>query len=299
MTLVQLQYFCTLAYVLHYTKASKQLHIAQPSLSYAIAEMERELGAKLFSREDRKICLTEYGEAFLPYAERALNAVEDGVGAVRQMIDSAPKEIRLAYFHSVSANPVPQVVKAMYDSGEFKLLSFAFFESTMSEIISRLKKGELDLAFTLGGDEALELHPVFRQRLYLMVSKDHPLAGRDRISFEDFADERMIMLEEGTYLRAAMEKVFAHHGKKPNIRFTVKECNAAAQYVSLQMGVAVLPGMPATETEAIHALAIDDPDDEFFRTVYLAWSKNRVMPAHVRRIRTLMLDYFEKQKEEI
>ena len=41
MTLVQLQHFRTLAYVLHYTKASEQLHIAQPSLSYSIAELER------------------------------------------------------------------------------------------------------------------------------------------------------------------------------------------------------------------------------------------------------------------
>ena len=63
MTLVQLQHFRTLAYVLHYTKASEQLHIAQPSLSYSISELEKELGAKLFIRADRKICLTEYGQS--------------------------------------------------------------------------------------------------------------------------------------------------------------------------------------------------------------------------------------------
>jgi len=291
-TLVQLQHFRALAYVLHYTKASEQLHIAQPSLSYSISELEKELGAKLFIRADRKICLTEYGKAFLPYAERALNAVEDGAGVIRQMAEEAPKEVRLAYFHSVSANLVPQIVKALYGSGEFRQLSFSFFESSMSEILSRLKKGEQDLALCLGGDDAVELKPLFRQKLYLMVSRDHPLASRDHVRFEDFAQEKMVMLEEGTYLRAFMEAIFAKHDLTPHILFTVKECNAAAQYVSLHMGVAVLPMLPATETESIRALPILDPLDEFSRPVYLAWPRNRTMPAYIRRIRKYILDHF-------
>ena len=293
MTLVQLQHFRTLAYVLHYTKASEQLHIAQPSLSYSISELEKELGAKLFIRADRKICLTEYGQAFLPYAEQALNAVEDGAGVIRQMVEEAPKEVRLAYFHSVSANLVPQIVKALYDSGEFKQLSLSFFESSMNEILNRLKKGEQDLAFCLGGDDAVELKPLFQQKLYLMVSRNHPLANREYVRFEDFAREKMVMLEEGTYLRAFMERIFQSHGMQPNTLFTVKECNAAAQYVSLHMGVAVLPMLPATETVAIRALPIDDPENEFSRPVYLAWPRNRTMPAYIRRIRNFILAHFE------
>lgn len=54
MTLLQLQYFETLARVLHYTRAAEELHIAQPSLSYSIGELEKELGVKLFEKENRK-----------------------------------------------------------------------------------------------------------------------------------------------------------------------------------------------------------------------------------------------------
>ncbi|MCD2436641.1 LysR family transcriptional regulator, partial [Acidaminococcus sp. NSJ-142] len=55
MTLLQLLYFDTLARVLHYTRAAQELHISQPSLSYAINELEKELDVQLFVREKRHI----------------------------------------------------------------------------------------------------------------------------------------------------------------------------------------------------------------------------------------------------
>lgn len=55
MTLLQLLYFETLARVLHYTRAAEELHISQPSLSYSIAELEKELGVSLFKRENVKL----------------------------------------------------------------------------------------------------------------------------------------------------------------------------------------------------------------------------------------------------
>ena len=67
MTLLQLQYFKTLAKVLHYTQAAKELHIAQPSLSYSISELEKELGVKLFDRAGNRITLNAQGKIFLKY----------------------------------------------------------------------------------------------------------------------------------------------------------------------------------------------------------------------------------------
>ena len=67
MTLLQLQYFRVLARNLHYTRTAEELHVSQPSLSYAISGLEEELGVKLFEKKGRKTTLTSYGEQFLPY----------------------------------------------------------------------------------------------------------------------------------------------------------------------------------------------------------------------------------------
>lgn len=55
MTLLQLLYFETLARVLHYTRAAEELHISQPSLSYSIAELEKELGSVFLKGKNVKL----------------------------------------------------------------------------------------------------------------------------------------------------------------------------------------------------------------------------------------------------
>ena len=64
MTLNQMTYFCKLAELEHYSNAAKALFISQPSLSKAIAQLERELGVSLFRRKGRNVALTEVGRVF-------------------------------------------------------------------------------------------------------------------------------------------------------------------------------------------------------------------------------------------
>ena len=73
MTLLQLQYFTVLSETLHYTRASEKLHISQPSLSYAMSELERELGASLFVKQGRGVVLTKFGRV---YEETGADGIE-------------------------------------------------------------------------------------------------------------------------------------------------------------------------------------------------------------------------------
>ncbi len=73
MTLQQLNYFRVLAKIQHYTKAADILLIAQPSLSYSMSQLEKELNVELFERHGRKVKLSYSGEQFLKYVEKALD----------------------------------------------------------------------------------------------------------------------------------------------------------------------------------------------------------------------------------
>lgn len=174
MTLLQLQYFKTLAHVLHYTQAAAQLHIAQPSLSYSIKELEKELGVKLFEKDSRHVRLTIYGEQFLPYAERALSMLDEGVGVLQQMAEHAQQVVRLGYFHSISASLIPSVMLGFYGQEGNQNIRFQFVEAPSFDLYQQLKKGELDLAFCLHQDEELQSATIMRQPLYLAVPEYPP-----------------------------------------------------------------------------------------------------------------------------
>ena len=79
MNLFYSHYFVTLAHIKHYTKAAEQLCISQPSLSHAIAQLEKELGIPLFEKNGRNTTLTRFGEEFLSCAEHTLSTLDEGI----------------------------------------------------------------------------------------------------------------------------------------------------------------------------------------------------------------------------
>ena len=291
MTLLQLQYFKTLARVLHYTHAAAELHIAQPSLSYSIKELEKELGVKLFEKDSRHVRLTGYGEQFLPYAEQALAMIDEGVGGLRQMAGSAQQIVRLGYFHSISASLIPSVMMGIYNQEKNQSIRFQFTEAPSFDLFQQLKRGEIDLSFCLHQDEELESVTLMRQPLYLAVPEHHPLAGRESVSFDDFAREPIVMLDKPSSLRTQLDQVYAQRGLTPDVVFEVRECNAALQYVVLRFGVSVLPWVPAMENEKVVVLPISDENTAFVRTVLLTWAKKRPLSPAARRVRDYIVEH--------
>lgn len=292
MTLLQLQYFQTLARVLHYTQAAAELHIAQPSLSYSIKELEKELGVKLFEKDSRHIRLTIYGEQFLPYAQQALSMIDEGVGVLRQMANSAQQVVRLGYFHSVSASLIPSVMLGIYGQDKNRSIRFQFMEAPSFDLFQALKKGEIDLAFCLHQDEDLESVTIMRQPLYLAVPEHHPLARRNSVCFEDFAKEPIVMLDKPSSLRQQLDEIYSQHDLSPQVVFEVRECNAALQYVALRFGVSVLPQVPAMENEKVVVIPISDGSASFVRTVNFSWMKRRPLSPAAKRVRDYIVEHY-------
>lgn len=77
MNLKHLEFFITLAKTEHMAKAAELLGISQPSLSYAINNLEDELGAPLFEKDGRNIKLTNYGKIYLAYVQNSLNTLKE------------------------------------------------------------------------------------------------------------------------------------------------------------------------------------------------------------------------------
>ena len=248
------------------TTPGRRKSCTSPSPPSAIpsASWEKELGVKLFEKENRKISLTAYGEQFLPYVQRSLALLDEGAAVLEQMAGNLPQVAKLGYFHSISASLIPALVEGFYREEDNRSIRFQFTEGPSFDIFNQVKAGELDMAFGMHRDDWAESVIIMRQPLYLAVPSDHPLAARHSVTFDDFAREPQVMLDKPSSLRTQMDRIFAQRGAVPNVVFEVRECNAALQYVALKFpGCQCFPRFPAMDTEKVSIIPISDQDKEF------------------------------------
>ena len=288
MTLLQLRYFLTLSQNLHYTKSAEQLHISQPSLSYAITELEKELGVELFTRQNRKITLNENGQLFLRYVKNALSVLDEGTKMLHIMNGMYEDRIRLGYFYSLSSPFIPDLISRYYQDQQNTHVIFDFVQEQNAPLINALKSGDLDIAFCLSADPELDSIPAIVQKMNLLVPQSHPLAQRESVRFEDFCDEPMILLTRKSQARGMIENIYRQRGKIPHIIIEAVECNATLQFVSLGRGISILPILPALEASPVRSIPIDD--SAFSREVYLSWSRDRKLSSGAQ----MFLEYLKK-----
>ncbi len=277
MTLLQLQYFQVLAHMLHYTRTAEALHISQPSLSYAISSLESELGVKLFTKKDKRIMMTAYGEQFLPYVEQSLATLDEGRGVIEMMSNHIDLNVRLGYFHSISGSLIPKIMDGFYENKENRQIRFSFTEASSSDIFNMIRNKELDMGFSLHKGDWAESVLALNQQLFLAVPPGHALARKKKVTFPDFVDEPMIMLNRGSALRHQLDEQLAQYGKIANPVFEVRECNVAMQYVSLGFGLSVIPEVPAYDESKVKLVPIVESGKPYTREVYLTRAAGHVL----------------------
>jgi len=292
MTLQQLQYFRVLAKVEHYTKAAEQLYISQPTLSYAIAELEKELQMPLFIKKGKKIQISRYGETFLKYVEESLDTLESGIKSVKMMVDPLKGGINLGYIYSLSSNLLPMIIQTFYEDAVNKDIAINLVQNLNSHIMNDLVNGKVDLAFCTQTKDDFASIPILKQELYLIVPKTHPLSKRESIDIEEVKGEPYVFLNDHSGLRGMVDKLFKQKKIKPNIVIEVEECNAAITYVSMNFGISIIPSLPALEQRNVSVVKINNP--EFSRIISMYWMEDRFMPPPVQKMKEFIIENYGK-----
>lgn len=195
MRLDYLRYFNHLAKVLNFTKAAEGLFVAQPTLSVAIKRMEQELGVKLFKRGkgSSRIELTESGEAYFEYVSLALNNLDTGLRVAREIQGEANSLVRVGTVYSMQGMTWSQAMQAFL-AKKSSPPKISIEQAYSPELISRLRKGELDVVFAARMDDLDDLNYVlvWSQPLVLGLHKNNPFAKRKEISIDDLKSHEIL-----------------------------------------------------------------------------------------------------------
>jgi DNA-binding transcriptional LysR family regulator len=245
MTLQQLKYLLVMSEVLNFTKAADQLHISQPSLSYAISELEKELGVQLFDRHGNHTFMTKYCDDFLPYVKQIFTTLHDGKASLSKLLDASTGKVSLGYIYSVSFDFVPRALENFYAIRGNGQITFEFFQGLHSVLIEKLKAGGLDLLISANPrQKAIAGIPLFKQELFVVVPETHRLAGKEDVELSDIKDEPLITLSTGSDIRNHIIKCFDIIGAKPIIAGEVAECIGLSALVQANLGIAITPLFP-------------------------------------------------------
>ena len=258
MTLTQLRYFCVTAEVLHYTRAADLLYISQPSLSYALNKLEKELGMPLFHKQGKQITLTRYGEEFLPYAKRALSELSKGQDRLKELHAPSAGIINLGYIYSVSFSVLPSFVDRFYAEFKSRQTAFRFHQGMAGILIEQLLNGSLDLLIAGKPDiDSIEYLPVASQELYLAVPASHRLALNTYVTLSDITGEQFISITHDAIIYRELADKFKRAGFTPNIVFEADEYSSIAASVTTGAGVAIVPKLPILDNFNLKLIPFD------------------------------------------
>jgi DNA-binding transcriptional LysR family regulator len=289
MELLQLSFFRVVARLEHMTRAAEELNLTQPSLSRAIARLEREVGVPLFDRQGRGLRLNGYGTAFLGHVERVFRELDDATAQLRDMGGLEQGSVSLA---AGALHWLPEVLEpflAAHPEVRFRLA-----QRSLPEMIRLVEDGEVDYCFLPGIPEG----PRTRWRhlrtapISLMVPSSHRLAGRASVRLGELAGEEMILGKPGDVLRETMDGYFRRAGIAPVVACEADEPAAVEDFVAAGLGVAFIPGLlKPTPRHALTAwVAITDPACEL--RLGIAWNETRYLSLAAQAFRDQVVSHF-------
>ena len=257
MNLSYMRYFVELAHVQHYTRAAQNLNITQPSLSHAIAQLEDELGVRLFEKNGRNTELTAFGREFLGCAERTLGTLDAGVEAIQKSA-AGDGVIRLGLIRPLGMEFVPRLAADYLKKCGNRDVSFTFHTGTTGQLLDDLTAGRYDMVFCSRPPETMGLTavPVGRQDLVLITPADHPLADRDSVTLEDTLEYGHIYFSKGSGMRDLVDEMFDRLGQTPKIVCETEEDEVIAGLVAAGFGIAVVPYMDMLRRLDVKVLSI-------------------------------------------
>lgn len=213
----RLRYFQAVCKYSNVTKAAAELNIAQPSVTTAIKDLEKELNVILFHRFKNKLVLTKEGVTVLTMADRLLNTIDNFFQEVTDISEKAHAKVRLGAPPIMGTRLIPEIYAAVMR--ELPYISLEIIECGSTQALKYLDENVLDLAVLLEHNLSPDYrHYVFYEtEFHFCINKNHPLAKKTHISCADLADLPIAILSHGTSHQAIVNQMFQRANIKPII----------------------------------------------------------------------------------
>ena len=245
MELRHLRYFVAVADALSFTKGAEKLHLAQPSLTRQIKDLEEEIGVRLLDRTKREVSLTEEGKSFLADAKRVLAHSTEIIESVQRLSRNEVARLNIGYVADLFYSLLPITLATLQRS--FPTVSINLFDMTCGNQFRQLENGKIDLGF-VGlrepiKERGLQFRSIASYKTGAALAKSNPLAKKPIIKLRDLEPMFFIGMSETAYpgYRHWLTTTCRQVGFTPKVLQDAEIERTVIQAVAAGLGVALLP----------------------------------------------------------
>lgn len=267
------------------THAATELNYVQSSITAQIQALEVDLGVRLFDRIGRRLALTEAGRRLAPVARRMVALAEEARDAVAPP-DAPRGTVTISAPESVCTYRLPALMQRC--RAEYPDVRLIFRPLPARDLVPGLRAGQVDVAFD--PDERAEIadlhvEPLVVEPLAILAAPGHPLGTSVGVRPSDFADETLLLTEDGCPYRTRFLALLGEAGVASQTRFEFGSVEAIKQCVLAGMGVAVLPTMMvASELADGRLVALPWRGPALTMAMQLAWHRDRWLSPAMRAV---------------
>jgi DNA-binding transcriptional LysR family regulator len=196
-------------------KAATQLHLSQPAVSKAIAELENTLGMKLLERSRRGVQPTAFGAALVRRSEALVDGVRGALRELVEMADPEAGEVRLGSMETLHAGVVGATAVALLD--QHPRIRLVFESGQAPDLIRHFLMGRLvDFVVARPYEPTLppeiRAEPLFHDRLLIVVGQTHALARKRKVDLLDLQGENWILSRNEIQPESPVVQALKTHG---------------------------------------------------------------------------------------
>jgi LysR family transcriptional activator of glutamate synthase operon len=285
MNLQHLRYFLAVARSGRFTTAARQQHVTQPTVSSAIAELEQELGVRLFHR-GRQVELTLEGRTLADYAVQIEDLLDEALERVTGGLPQPGDSFRFGAIDAAVIYLLPEVLRdfvAHHPDVELAIEVGPTSRDLVEHVLAnRAEFAVISLPYE---HPRLRTLAVMRDEMPLVVGPSHPLAGRRRVRTPDIAAEPFILFQPDSVSRRIVDEHFTEVGITPRVVMEMRSPEAMRKLVEAGVGVSFLPRIAVAESLTAGTLKeVRITGLSLHRQIGLAWRQGRYFGPAVRAL---------------
>jgi DNA-binding transcriptional LysR family regulator len=261
--LIDLELFINIAEANSLTHGAQRSHLAVPSASMRIKHVEDRLGTKLFYRTHHGVILTPAGNSFLHHGRLVLEQLERLKGDLQGYALGVKGHLRVFASTGPITEFLPGVLRAYLRTHPNVRVDLR--EHLSQDIVRAVSDGTTDIGIVADtvGTDGLEAIPYRQYRHVLVTSVDHPLANRKSINFIETLDQDYVGLLEGGVMNTFLRQAATRLNNDLKIRVQVGSFEALCRMVESNVGIGVLPELPARRHAKTMQISLIELRDEW------------------------------------